>query len=336
MPRPCGQHFLLSAKARTLSLAQVFGLTDAAAEEVFRHIRWSSNEGKPVCPHCGCATCYDCRRPSGASRWRCKACRKDFSVTSGTLFAFHKLPIRTYLAAIAIFVNGVKGKSALALGRDLGIQYKTAFVLTHKLREAMAAEVKETRLGGEGTASEVDGAYFGGHVRPENLKSDRKDRRLTENRTGKRKCVVVVRERNGRSVTKAFPSEDAAIGFIRARLNKGGVVHADESAAWNRLHAHYDMKRINHQQGYSVDGACTNLAESWFSRLRRAEIGHYHHIAGAYLDRYAQEAAFREDNRRQPNGDLFRTIVGLVAGNKPSLDFCGYWQRGRTAEGMET
>lgn len=331
MPRPCGQHFLLSAKARTLSLAQVFGLTDAAAEEVFRQIRWASTEGKPVCPHCGCVICYDCRRPNGASRWRCKACRKDFSVTSGTLFAFHKLPIRAYLAAIAIFVNEVKGKSALALGRDLGVQYKTAFVLTHKLREAMAAEVKDTRLGGEGTVTEIDGAYFGGHVRPENLKKDRKDLRRSENRTGKRRCVVVIRERDGRSIAKSFPTEDAAADFIRARVERGSVMHADESSAWNRLHARYDLRRVNHVQGYSIDGACTNQAESWFSRLRRAEIGIHHHISGAYLDRYAQEAAFREDNRRRSNGDLFRSVLALVSANRPSVDFCGYWQRNQLA-----
>ncbi len=82
------------------------------------------------------------RRPNGAPRWRCKACRKDFSVTSGTLFAFHKMPLRSYLMAVAIFCNEVKGKSMLALSRDLGTQYKTAFVLAHKMREAMAAEVR--------------------------------------------------------------------------------------------------------------------------------------------------------------------------------------------------
>lgn len=331
MPRPSGQHFLLSAKARTLSLAQVFGLTDTAAEEVFCRIRWADTDGKPVCPHCGCPTCYECRRPNGASRWRCKACRKDFSVTSGTLFASHKLPLRTYLAAIVIFVNEVKGKSALALGRDLGVQYKTAFVLTHKLREAMAAEVRENRLGGEGTVTEVDGAYFGGHVRPENLKKDRKDLRRTENRTGKRRCVVVVRERNGRSVARSFATEDAATGFIRTHVGRGGIMHADEASSWNRLHAHYDVRRVNHIHGYSIDGACTNQAESWFSRLRRAEIGIHHHISGAYLDRYAQEAAFREDNRRQPNGELFRLVANLASATKPSIDFCGYWQRSQLA-----
>lgn len=333
MSRPSNQHFLLSAKARTLSLAQVFGMSEAEAEELFYSVRWASTEGKPVCPNCGCALCYDCRRPNGASRWRCKACQKDFSATSGTLFASHKLPLRIYLAAIVIFVNEVKGKSALALSRDLGVQYKTAFALAHKLREAMAAEVKETQLGGAGTEAEVDGAYFGGHVRPDNMKRDRKDRRLLENRTGKRKCVVAIRQRGGRSIAKAFPSEDAAASFIRGHLAKGGVLHADESSGWNRLQSHYDMRRVNHAEGYSIDGACTNLVESWFSRLRRGEFGIHHHFSGAYLDRYAQEAAFREDNRRLSNGALFRAVLGLALASKPSVDFGGYWQRNRPTQG---
>ena len=92
-------------------------------------VRWPETNGEPVCPHCGGLNAYDCRRPNGAPRFRCRACGKDFSITSGTLFAFHKLPLRTYLAAIAIFCNEVKGKSALALSRDLGMSYKTAFVL---------------------------------------------------------------------------------------------------------------------------------------------------------------------------------------------------------------
>ena len=85
--------------------------------------------GEAVCSHCGSLTVYECRRPSGAPRWRCKDCGKDFSITSGTLFASHKLPLRGYLAAIAIFCNEVKGKSMLAMSRDLGLSYKSAFVL---------------------------------------------------------------------------------------------------------------------------------------------------------------------------------------------------------------
>jgi hypothetical protein len=91
------------------------------------------------------------------------------------------------------------------------------------------------------------------------------------------------------------------------------------------------MKRINHEQAYSADDACTNWAEGYFSRMRRGETGHHHHIGGAYLVRYAQEAAFREDRRRSSNGDQFQAVIRLVAANAPSVDFCGYWQRSRKA-----
>ena len=163
------QHFLLTAAARTLTLASVARMSDEEAERVFVRLRFSANNGDAFCPHCGCLTVYACRRPNGAPRWRCKACRKDFSVTSGTLFAFHKMPLRSYLMAVAIFANEVKGKSMLALSCDLGTQYKTTFVLAHKIREAMASEVRRSEIGGPGKRAEVDGGYFGGYVKPANL-----------------------------------------------------------------------------------------------------------------------------------------------------------------------
>jgi hypothetical protein len=264
-------------------------------------------------------------------RFRCRACRKDFSITSGTLFASHKLPLRSYLAAIAIFCNEVKGKAALALSRDLGVSYKSAFVLAHKLREAMAEELKGRTIGGEGKEAEVDGAYFGGYSKPANHAESRRDRRLAANQTGKRKSVIIIRERNGHSVPAVFGSESAALGFIKARIAKGTIVHADEAPGWDALHAAFEMKRINHREAYSQDCACTNLAEEYFSRLRRAEAGHHHHIAGAYLLRYAQEASWREDNRRVSNGDQVRRLAGLALGKRTSPDFVGYWQRHRVA-----
>jgi len=276
------QHFLLSAAARSLSIGKVMRMSDQGAENVFARLRWPTTDGKPVCPDCGCATCDDCRR-GAYPRWRCKACGCDFSVTSGTLFAWRKLPLKTYLLSIVVFCNEVKGKSMLALSRDLGVQYKTAFVLAHKLREAMASALRGLTIGGEGKVAEIDGAYFGGHVRPENLAADRIDRRLAENQSGKRKVVVVMRERDGRTLPQVFASEDAAVSFIRARIAKGTIVHADESPAWNSLHAKFLMKRVNHQEGYSIDDACTNGAESFFSRMRRGELGHHHHIAGVYF-----------------------------------------------------
>jgi len=105
----------------------------------------------------------------------------------------------------------------------------------------------------------------------------------------------------------------------------------DESPAWNPLHARFAMRRINYQDGYSIDDACTNGAESYFSRLRRAELGHHHHIAGPYLVRYAQEAAWREDLRRVSNGEQADGVVGLAMRSPPSVDFCGYWQRAKAA-----
>jgi transposase-like protein len=321
------QHFLLSRQAKTLSLAKVFRMSEPEAETLFKKIRWADNNGDPVCPHCGSTTVYDCRRPSGAARFRCKDCSKDFSITSGTLFASHKMPLRMYLAAIAIFVNEVKGKSMLALSRDLGTSYKTAFVLAHKLRESMAEEMKGRQIGDDRPEASVDGAYFGGYVKPANRADERVDRRLKQNQSGKRKVVVVIREHGGETLPGVFSSESAALSWIKNRVEKGTVLHADESSAWNELHGKFAMKRIDHQVAYSLNGACTNWAESYFARLRRSEAGHHHHISGVYLIRYAQEAAWREDNRRMPNGDQVYRVADLALGRGASVDFTGYWQR---------
>jgi transposase-like protein len=328
------QHFLLTAAARTLTLASVARMSDEEAERVFIRLRWSDNSGDAYCPHCGCTIVYMARRPNGAPRWRCKACRKDFSVTSGTLFAFHKMPLRSYLMAVAIFMNEVKGKSMLALSRDLGTQYKTAFVLAHKIREALASEVRQTAIGGEGKRVEVDGGYFGGYVKPANRRENRKDRRLRVNMSGKRKVVVVIRERNGGTLPGVFRTEADALSFISRSVPVSTELYADEAGSWNALHARYTLHRINHQEAYSLGGPDeinTNQAEGFFSRMRRAEIGHHHHLAGPYLLRFAQEAAWREDHRREPNGSQVDRVVALAMRNKPSVDFCGYWQRSRAA-----
>src|SRR5262249_39035314 len=149
---------------RTLSIASVARMSDEEAYEAFRLIRWSDTQGEPVCPRCGCLGAYAYKT---RKLYRCKGCSHQFSVTSGTIFASRKRPIRDYLLAIAIFVNGVKGHSALQLSRDLDCQYKTAYVLGMKLREAIADESKDATVSGE---VEIDGLYAGGHVRPANRK----------------------------------------------------------------------------------------------------------------------------------------------------------------------
>ena len=97
------QHFLLSRPAKTLSPREVFRMTDAEAETAFAKVRWADTDGEPVCPKCGGVDAYDCRRANGALRFECRGARSNFSITSGTLFASHKLPLRAYLAAIAVF-----------------------------------------------------------------------------------------------------------------------------------------------------------------------------------------------------------------------------------------
>ena len=192
----------------------------------------------------------------------------------------------------------------------------------------MASELKGLRIGGPGKTAEVDGAYFGGYVKPANRKEDRIDRRLRQNQSGKRQVVVVVRERDGRTLPAVFRSESAALGFITRTVAKDTRIMADEAGSWNDLHARYQIDRIDHGQVYSLPGRVyTNNAEEFFSRMRRAEIGHHHHIAGQYLIRYAQESAWREDHRRLANGDQVKGVMALAMAARPSRDWCGYWQR---------
>lgn len=315
------QHFLLSPAAKTLSLVKVMRMSDEEARAAFRKIRWAETDGEPVCPECGSCDSYDLKtRPV----YKCKDCYKQFSITSGCTFASRKLAIRDYLAAIAIFVNGAKGYSALQLSRDLAIDYKTAFILLHKVREAIELAREDGALSGN---VEVDGAYFGGYVKPANEVADRKDRRLKRNQSGKRQVVLVIRETNGRTVTSVGKSEAEGVALVRANVAPGTTVHADQAAHWDKLAAHFPIKRINHDVAYSKDGACTNMAESFFSRLRRAEIGTHHHIAGEYLGAYAAEMAWREDANRVSNGTQFAMLVAATAAAPKSAAWCGYWQR---------
>lgn len=312
------QHFLLSAKARTLSLAKVMRMDETQAYAMFRALRWA--EGEPVCTYCGHTGAYEYR----ARRiFKCKACKRQFSVTSGTVFSHYKLPMRDYLAAIAIFVNAVKGVSALQLSRDLDVQYRTAFVLAHKLREALASEQEGVKLAGD---IEVDGAYFGGYVRPENRREDRKDRRKQINKNGKRKSVVVMRERGGRVLTAVFPTEHGSADFIMENVRPGSVVYTDEAPGWDKVRDFFQAYSVNHREAYSDGHICTNQAESYFSRLRRSEIGTHHFISGRYLDRYAGEMAWRENHRREDNGAQF-FAAGILAMKPRASAFKGYSQR---------
>lgn len=315
------QHFLLSAAARTLSLKAIYKAGEDKAYETFCRLRWAETNGEAVCPRCGGLDAY---KITTRRRFKCRACSHQFSVTSGTIFASRKMAFVDLLAAICIVTNGAKGISALQLARDLDCQHKTAFVLAHKIREAMASETVGFNLEGE---VEVDGAYFGGHIRPENRKEDRKDRRLAEHQTGKRRVVVALRQRKGRTLTAVFHGEDDSVPMIRDRVMPGAVVYADEAAGWDALHGWFTAKRINHSVAFSDEGACTNQVESYFSRLRRMVGGQHHKVSAQHLHQYAAHAAWLEDHRRMDNGALCHRALGLALAHRQSRTWAGYWQR---------
>ncbi len=212
----------------------------------------------------------------------------------------------------------------LQLSRDLDCQYKTAFVLAHKLREAIASEIQGATLSG---TVEVDGCYFGGIIRPANKKEDRIDRRLAENKSDKRRVVIVARERHGRTITTVTKTEADGLAFVESVVSPNTIIHADEAAHWDALHAKYATKRINHQQAYSLNGACTNQAESFLARLRRMVMGQHHHVSPQYLYQFANEAAWKEDHRRLSNGELSFKKLALAMAHPVSRVWAGYWQR---------
>jgi hypothetical protein len=229
------------------------------------------------------------------------------------------------LAAICIVGNGAKGLSMLQLARDLDCQYKTAFVLAHKLREAMALEVQT----GEVLTGhvEVDGAYFGGTIRPENRKEERIDRRLARHQTGTRRVVVAFRERMGRVLPFVTRTEAEGVALAAEVVDKLATMSADEASHWDELHARWPMHRVNHSVAYSDHGKHTNMVESYFARLRRMVSGQHHHVSPRYLHQYANHAAWLEDNRRRSNGALAMGLGACAMASPVSRTWKGYWQR---------
>jgi hypothetical protein len=115
--------------------------------------------------------------------------------------------------------------------------------------------------------------------------------------------------------------------MIRARVESGTTVFADEASSWDALHGWYTAKRINHSIAFFDDGACTNQAESFFSRLRRMVGGQHHKVSARHLHAYAAHAAWLEDHRRLDNGALAHRALGLAMAHPVSRNWAGYWQR---------
>lgn len=317
------QHFLLSAKARTLSVLEVARMSDDEAYAVFKEMRFEANGGEPFCPRCGVDAIYTYKV---RREFKCKYCDHRFTLTSGTLFRGRKMAIKDILAAVLMFVNGVNGNAALRMSRDLCCSYKTAFVLVSKLRRAQAALQIQHQLTGD---VDIDGLWIGGYIRQENMVADR----TSDGRkqfSGKRRSIVTMRERRpgGRSRAVVVPNEKAAVEVIKKVVAKTAHVFTDEQSAFSKLYLHFrEHSTVNHSRGLVVNGVHTNLVEAQHTRIRRGERGVYLHISGNHAQRFAHEFSWRDDFRRLSNGQQFRKLLGSAATISPDLELVGYWQK---------
>lgn len=320
-------HFLLSSKAKDLSIIEVARMSEDEAIEVFKSLRWSDTNGEPVCPKCGCTEHW--YLPS-TKRYKCKGCKKQYSVTSGTIFADHKLPLRDYLVVILLFANDVKGASMLKLSRDLKVNYKTAFLLTHKIRASLLDTRDESQMDG---ICEMDALHTNMYVKPANKEEKRIDQRKMYKPN--KRAVIVTRQRDisglgaKRTITDISIGETAtAMAFTAFKnIKEGSIVHTDEATAFEPLHVRYDRKIVNHSKEYcSIDGNNNNQCESFNARFRRMQIGIHHHVSSLYLSNYANEIAFREDSRRMTNGEIMKDILTRCLMTPEHGEWRGYHQ----------
>lgn len=310
-------------------------MTEDDARAAYRAVRFADNGGEPFCPDPDCRSLavYEFKsRPI----FKCKACGKQFSLTSGTLFAGRKLYFQDILLAIALFVNGANGYPALRFGRDLKVSYKTAWTLLHKLREVMGSLQTGRRLSG---IVEVDGVWVGGHVRPANPFNRRYKPAPKRTYSEKRRSVVTIRERRrgGRTLSFVARSEGEAAKTILAHTDKAAVLHTDMEPGWGLLMRYRAVEQVNHSKEHvrvlpNGQAVHINHVESFNSRVRSAQRGVHHRISGRYLQSYADEMGWRVDHRHIDNGKQFSMILSRAATLPVSREWKGYWQR-RKADG---
>lgn len=325
------QHFLLSSQSRQLSVKKIARLSDDEAWHEMIKMRWGDT-GTQCCPSCGVIRKHFFLNTR--KQWRCaeKGCGHTFSVTSGTIFASHKLPLKDILYAVALYVHSVKGMSALQLSRNLEIEHKTAYVLLHKLRDALWTKRDVAPLQSE---VEIDGGYFNYHVRPRNKRKNRVDRRSRFNMNPMKRAILAMRERGEpgkgakRTVVDVIKQENErdVSALVSKYVKAGATIFSDEHSCYAALAARHEVKQVNHQEEYSTaDGVNENQAESFFSRLRRLFSGQIHKCDGKYLVFYANEIAWREDNRRESSLWQFTDLMKKCLHSRQSANWSKYWQ----------
>lgn len=276
------------------------------AREHLEALHWPNG---PVCPRCRETTRV--KRLAGKSTRpgvvMCNACRKPFTVTVGTIFEDSKIPLNKWLLAFRLMAGSKKGISAHQLHRSLGITYKSAWFMAHRIREAMNME-PEGPLGGPGAVVEADETYVGGKAK------NRATRKPAE-----KKAVVALVERDGhaRSFHVANVNAKTLRPLIVTNIDRASVLMTDESPVYVRTGREFtNHYSVNHgAREFVTTGGFkhSNTAENFFSIFKRGVIGTYHHMSEAHLARYCAEFDFRYNTRKISDTERAEiAIIGAV------------------------
>ena len=281
--------------ARSVLSAPHFHNEDAAFEYV-ENALWPDG---PYCPHCG-ATDDHVRRLNGKTTrkglHKCYACRKPFTVRIGTIFESSHLPLHLWLQVIHLMCASKKGISTRQIQRMLQCSMKTAWFLTHRIREAMKDGALGP-LGGEGEAVEADETFIGGKEKNRH-RSKRAKKRLGGS-WGKETVLSLV-ERNGRVRSMHVASVTAANlrPILVGQIDDRSKLYTDDAGQYRHMGKDFDHESVNHGANEYVRGAAhTNTVENYFSILKRGITGCYFHVSEAHLHRYLAEFDFRYSNR---------------------------------------
>lgn len=293
-----------------LSLMEIMRMfpDDATAEEWFAKTRWPDGV---FCPACGCNDIQE--RPTRKPQpYRCRSCRKDFSVKTGTLMHNSKLGCQVWAVAICLLVTGLKGVSSMKLHRDLGITQKTAWHLAHRIRETW----KDGSMDFVGPV-EIDETYMGGK---EKNKHEDKRRRVREN-SGKA-IVVGIKDRDtNMSSAKPVPSTDKQNlhGFIHENVSADAKVYTDDHRGYAGLS--HDRELVNHSVREHVrERAHTNGVESFRAMLRRGYYGTYRRTSEKHLERYVNEFAGRHNDRPLDTLEQMEVVASKLDGKRLSYE----------------